>query len=221
MKIVATSDLHGFLPVEVPDGDVLLIAGDIVPDGWSGFREWNADRQEWWFKSKFNDWLGEMTKGHDTIIGIAGNHDFVLRDDELAKSVDWIYLNGETIEVNGWKFFGSPWVPTFGNWAYMMNDSALNDEWDKIPEDVDVIMTHGPIFGRRDYTKYSNVHAGSQTLRNRIDYGSWPDIKLHVSGHIHEGYGVEFHHGVIYANVSFVNFDYKPGNKPVVLDLED
>ena len=53
MKICAISDLHGYLPNNIEESDLLLIAGDLIPlDIQSSY-----SLSEEWFKVDFNNWI--------------------------------------------------------------------------------------------------------------------------------------------------------------------
>ncbi len=55
--------------------------------------------------------------------------------------------------IEGLKFYGSPWQPTFHNWAFNLDrGEEIKKVWDKIPNDTDVLITHGPPFGILDKT---------------------------------------------------------------------
>ena len=65
MKIVAMSDLHGYLP-EIPACDLLLIAGDICPLG-----NHKPAFQAEWLDTTFRRWL-ESLRQVGKVIGVAG-----------------------------------------------------------------------------------------------------------------------------------------------------
>lgn len=219
MHIVAVADLHGWLPENMPEGDVLVIAGDVVIDNFSGLGEWDRASQAAWMRTNFAEWLNRQD--YKAIIGIAGNHDFVL-DGKIANEMPWIYLNDNSTMIDGILFHGSPWVPTFGGWAFMKPDSQLPEHWDKIPRSVDVLITHGPPFGYQDVTagweEEPPKNVGSSSLRWRLENG-FKDLKLHVFGHIHPSYGKTIVGDRTYANVTHVNPKYEPVNPPMVFDL--
>lgn len=59
MRIAATSDLHGHLP-EVPDCDLLLIAGDICP-----LEDGSIRVQGRWLDTELLGWLQDPARGTD------------------------------------------------------------------------------------------------------------------------------------------------------------
>jgi Icc-related predicted phosphoesterase len=100
----------------------------------------------------FDDWLGTLPHKHKIVI--CGNHDLCFEDNpkearKLMKNAH--YLEDETIEIEGLKFYGSPWQPEFHNWAFNLNrGEEIKKKWDLIPNDTDVLITHGPPYGILD-----------------------------------------------------------------------
>lgn len=212
MRIVCTADWHGAFPENLPDGDVLVIAGDLCP-------VWNHDRkfQAEWLRFEFQEHLATLP--HNEIIVIAGNHDFVIQDSvKIRRELQRFcrFLSDESVELDGVKFHGTPWSTKFGSWAFMAKDERLVEYWSMIPDDTDVLVVHGPPFGVCDKTQYGGESVGSHTLRDKI-----LELKpqLVVTGHIHEAYGIDMIGPSIVANVSFRDVDYKPGNEAMVFDV--
>ena len=209
-RVAATADLHGYLP-EVPRSDVLLVAGDVCP-----VSDHRLDSQRRWLEGPFADWLERTDAG--AIVGIAGNHDFVAEADPgLMRSLPWTYLCDESAEVGGLVVHGSPWTPTFREWAFMRDEAELERVWARIPDDADLVVTHGPPLGHGDLV-VDGRHAGSASLARRL--AELARLRLHVFGHIHESYGSRTRLGAaVLANVSYVDFDYRPALPVVVFDL--
>ncbi|HSS43975.1 MAG TPA: metallophosphoesterase [Thermoanaerobaculia bacterium] len=137
-RIVCVSDTHNRQgQFEVPDGDVLIHAGDLTGRG--TLPEITA----------VNDWFGRLP--HTNRVVIAGNHDFLFeRENALARSLltNASYLEDSGIEVQGLKIWGSPWQPWFYDWAFNLpRGPALAEKWRRIPEKIDVLVTHGPPSG--------------------------------------------------------------------------
>lgn len=82
------------------------------------------------------------------------------------------------------KVFASPYQPEFGNWAF--GYPRTQDRWTKIPDGVDIVMTHGPPFGILDFAH--GQHMGCSHLLNAMERVR---PMMHCFGHIHEGYGVQ------------------------------
>ncbi len=219
MKIVATSDLHGYLP-EIPGCDILLIGGDVTPV-WNHERKYQAD----WLRGPFSDWLQSLPAKN--IVGVGGNHDFVLQSGytTLGYELPWQFLDNEDVVVattggESVKIWGSSYSNKFGNWANMAWERELADIWRSIPRDIDILMTHGPAYGHGDLVapRYRghgrDSRVGSPSLTNQLAYEDWPNLKAHVFGHIHSDPGVTEAGGIKRMNVSHLDDDYKPAYEP-------
>lgn len=206
MKLVIISDTHTRRP-EVPDGDILIHCGDHT------------------FEGKHEEsmmalaWLNRLPHKHK--IFIAGNHEVgweTAPREGLEYMVNkWapkcVYLENSGVEIEGLKFWGSPNQPHFYNWAFQKaRGKELKEHWAKIPDDTDILITHGPPFMIRD----TGDHIGDEDLRNRV-FEVKP--KLHCFGHAHEGYGVEVIDGITFVNAAILNDDYNIAHPAVVIDL--
>lgn len=229
-KIVCISDTHMAEP-ELPPGDILVHAGDFTFKG----RPHEIGQQL--------HWLGKHSKNYAAVICTPGNHDFGFESNynqyrQEAADKGITFLNEEETIVQGIKFFGSPITPFFHNWAFNRYPQDIDVHWMVIPDDVNVLITHGlpyeildgvpkydkTLIGydshyRPKYAKQLKTveHVGCPELLKRVKQLS--QLKLHVGGHIHESYGQETHFGVKFVNASIMDEDYKPVNKPIVIDL--
>ena len=213
MRIVCISDTHGdHLQVELPDGDVLVHAGDITAHGEE------ADLL------RFLDWFASRPFARH--IFIAGNHDRFLeqqpaRTHALSADAGVTYLDDSGCTVEGLKFWGSPITPRFYDWSFMRDPGEdIEKLWDMIPLDTQVLITHGPPWGVLDKIQRSAVfheHTGCHSLVNRIR-----EVRpaYHMFGHIHEEYGQLVSDGVHYLNISTMNKEYRISNAPVVIDID-
>jgi len=197
MKIVAISDTHNFTP-DLPEGDVLIHAGDATMMGTE-----NEVRQ-------FGDWIEKIKSKFRFIIFTPGNHDFYFENKKLEN----VFINRRVI-VDGVKFWLSPYSPIFGHWAFMKSDEELSEMWKEIPEDTDILVTHVPPKNILDLT-IGNIHVGSLSLLERV-FEIKP--KIHIFGHIHEGYGTHYNKGIKFINASVINEYYKNVNEPIVINL--
>ncbi|KAF2273258.1 Metallo-dependent phosphatase [Westerdykella ornata] len=182
ISVVCISDTHNSKP-DIPAGEILIHAGDMSQSG--TLKEIQQSL----------DWLNSLP--HLFKILIAGNHDILLdstqpRADQVERaSLNWgsvIYLNSESTTItcsNGrrLRIYASPLSPRHGNWAFQY--SRNQDVWHgKVPEGTDVLITHGPPKGHLDAG-----HLGCKFLLEEL----WRrKPKLHVFGHVHEGYGLEW-----------------------------
>ncbi|CDR99755.1 uncharacterized protein SPSC_01280 [Sporisorium scitamineum] len=172
VRFVLISDTHSQV-TPVPDGDVLLHAGDLTTLGQPD----DLKAQVEWLK----------TLPHKTKVFVCGNHDFaactvnnyyetrgrelnakfkvkdsaddverakqVLNEENLKKG-GLKYLDNEVWEFqvdreqtrhHTWKVWGSPWSPEFEDWAwnYKRGDQA-QEIHAGIPSDIDLLITHTP-----------------------------------------------------------------------------
>ena len=205
MRIVCISDTHNLHDrLVVPDGDVLVHAGDATSRG--------AERD----LRAFDAWLATLPHRHKLVI--AGNHDFGFERD--AAAARWIahatYLQDRAVTLEGVTFYGSPWQPAFYDWAFNLPRGApLRAVWDRIPTGTDVLITHTPPHGVLDRT-VGGEHVGCEELALAV---ARVRPKLHVFGHIHEGYGVLERDGTRFVNASTCDVRYRPVQAAVVVDL--
>lgn len=207
MRIVAISDTHGqHRKLKLPKGDMVIHAGDISKRGHPVEIE------------DFLDWFGNLKFKHK--IFIAGNHDFFLEDahpDIIGRMIpkNVVYLNDSGVEIDGLKIWGSPITPYFHNWAFNRKHGAeIKTHWDVIPDDTDILITHGPPFGILDETVYSK-RTGCEELLLRV-YQIQP--KHHIFGHIHENYGVLAKRETTFVNASVLDDRYELVNDALVLN---
>jgi hypothetical protein len=213
---------------KLPESDVLVHGGDVSNIGGKTDVE------------NFLQWFCNQPHPHK--IFIAGNHDRSFDPKfNFEPSIDWDrpnrnkqswlsaylrtlpsnvhYLEDNGIEINGIKFWGSPWTPWFHGTSWAFNKhrgSEIKEIWDTIPQGTDVVITHGPVSYKLDYVPHSDEYVGCNDLLYKIQ-----EIKplLHISGHIHEGYGFTYDGETTYINASSVNFNYVIANKPWVVEI--
>ncbi len=205
VKIVCTSDTHSkHKQVPIPDGDIFIHAGDLTPRG--NHNEFISVGN--WFRSLKNKFKHR--------IFIAGNHDFSLMWNKRMIlgsyfDSDVIYLEDSGVNLEGLNIYGSPWVPWFNNWAFMKEDAELKPHWDEIPDDTNVLITHGPPYNILDMESEPR-RCGSSSLAERVK--QLKHLKHHIFGHIHESYGETLIDGVHYHNVAALNGNYRYQNPP-------
>lgn len=207
MRIVFISDTHGLhARVAIPEGDVLVHAGDLTGHG-------TVDEIR-----ALDGFLAGLPHRHKIII--AGNHDwaFEREPDEARRAVRHaIYLQDEAVEIDGLRFYGSPWQPWFLDWAFNLpRGEALREVWSRIPDDTDVLVTHGPPLQILDRC-YDGRHVGCEALREAVLERVRP--RVHVFGHIHEAWGRFDSTHTTFINASICTLDYQPIQQPFVLEL--
>lgn len=221
LKCVAISDTHGMhRSVIVPDGDVLIHSGDLCKYGRM------AEVMD------FCNWLKGLPHKHKLVT--PGNHDKPFEKDvgrcrRRLADVGATLLIGEEIVIEGVKFWASPITPTFFNWHFMKDrGTEIAEVWATIPEDVDVLITHGPAYGHRDLCPAYPPHqplpkvAGCLDLLLRLraihKASNWRYPRVHCYGHIHNGHGIcrsdEFG-ALTFINAAICTEAYKPTNQPI------
>jgi Icc-related predicted phosphoesterase len=194
--------------VQVPDGDVLIHAGDFMD---TGRNPTEATGFFAWFEAQ----------PHKHKIVIAGNHDvFFEQYNDMARRLvptSVHYLEDSGVEIEGIKFWGSPVQPVFFDWAFNRERGfAIRQHWRMIPEDTQVLITHGPPDGVLDETP-NGTHVGCFDLTRRLE--ALNDLKLHVFGHIHHSYGRRDVKDLTFVNAAVCNERYRPINAPQVIEL--
>jgi Icc-related predicted phosphoesterase len=238
-----THNKHNQLNGKLPGGDILIHSGDISSIG----RESEVKRFVKWFNEIDNYTHKIFIAGnHDLTFeseilfrtkseyfdrvqyeGLAsiGKPQWleVLLTSDLNPNV--FYLENSFVEIDQIKIWGSPYSATFGyGWAFNVDrghDSA--QMWNTIPDDTDMVITHGPIYGYCDKTQNNYQNVGCEDLYHRLQ-----EVKphLHFAGHIHEAYGYgtipyKDAWGDIYTfNGCSCNLRYEVYNKPITFDYD-
>mmetsp|Transcript_23386 Transcript_23386/g.37438 ORF Transcript_23386/g.37438 Transcript_23386/m.37438 type:complete len:336 (+) Transcript_23386:25-1032(+) len=240
IRVVAISDTHSKHSqiAKLPDADILVHGGDFTNAGSlkdiKSYDKWIGD-------------LVTNRKKYKYAVLIAGNHDITLEADyyttvgckrfhhgkmqnyqeciRIANDGNNVYLLDTKVELFGVTFYGSPYQPEFCNWAFNLpRGKPSRDEWAKIPDKgVDVLMTHGPpmFHGDKVVPQFAKMNAspfvGCDDLLQRLT--EIQDVKFHIFGHIHEGYGVTQNKklpNITFVNASSVDVAYRCVNKPIM-----
>jgi hypothetical protein len=226
MRITVISDTHtrhDLITPDLPGGNILIHAGDLMNSGYN-----HKDI------SNFCDWFDKLDN-YDIKIFIAGNHDRLFENKpELAKeiyssykNIDYLqdsyldlYFDGinEDSPEENIRVYGSPWQPEFYNWAFNLpkNGHEIASKWLAIPDNTDILITHGPTYGTLDTVVGRPWDAlGCGMLAERVKIIK---PKIHICGHIHSGYGYEFKDGTHYFNASVLDERYEYTQKPYTFD---
>lgn len=220
MRIVATSDTHFlFDNTLIPDGDVLIHAGDLMMNG--TLQEWNSRVES----------LRAMP--HKTKLLVPGNHDYFIEhypkvaEDMLAEA--GIELWGTKVDrmmrdVGGFNFLFLPYVTNLPSWAYNRGEEWLADFLSYITAPVDVVVSHAPMYGLLDAINPKAFRARDKEYVGCRAYARWFNQLLHqpkywVCGHIHESYGTAELRGTKFMNVAMCNKKYEQANQAMVFDL--
>lgn len=209
MRIVAVADTHLFHDERyvVPDGDVFVHAGDMCRRG---------DLDELAIAAQ---WIAALPHRHKVIV--AGNHDWAFARPAHAWHARRLlgdgvtYLEDSAAEIEGLRFWGSPWQPEFNGWAFnLRRGKPLRDVWAKIPAGLDVLVTHGPPEGIGDKSGWEDgERAGCEELRARVTAVA---PRLHLFGHIHQDGGLWREGATVFANVTA----WECTRAPTVIDVD-
>lgn len=203
MQITTISDTHGLHhQFQLPGGDLLIHAGDVC----------NKGTQE--EAANFIDWFEKQPYTYKVFI--ARNHDFFFENftqNEIQKILpkNIFYLNDSGVVIEGITIWGSPITPEFHNWTFnRKRGKEINKHWQLIPNNTDILITHGPAYGILDKA-FRNQNVGCEELLKVIEN---IQPKYHVFGHIHEGFEVTKQQKTTFINTSSLNFNYKMRKTP-------
>lgn len=222
MKIVAISDTHNrHDKLIIPECDLLIHAGD-----WTGGGYETEVRN-------FAKWLNKQNQANHIVV-IPGNHELDF-EQNLPDSKQWFYeecpraklLIDEGCEIDGIKIWGSPVQPWFHDWAWnrakdlyeshIKGIPEIKPHWDIIPDDTNILITHGPPYNILDKTIFKNEPLGCYKLLERIK--QLKDLDLHFFGHIHSPGGQQVHlDGISYYNAAICDERYYPSNPITIVD---
>lgn len=231
----------------IPEGDVLVHAGDLTFRGTLG----ELERELEFINELPHKYKIVVGGNHDFYFDERFADGLVFRSwkikrpkplKEVLDQYEIIYLQDSEIVIDGIKFYGSPWQPWFHDWAFNFPANvqyvgrhlppivqhvpeAAKEKWAEIPEDTNVLITHGPPLGILDkaFSDAGDRRTGCPELRKRIP--DLPNLKAHIFGHIHEQAGHEIASLadggplVHFVNAAICNRDYDPCNPPIVIDV--
>jgi Icc-related predicted phosphoesterase len=208
MNIVILSDTHELEnEVLVSAGDFLFHCGDISMFS----RRLSA-------VTDFNEWLGELP--HRTKLVVPGNHDHILQSKPGRRSLlsNATLLIDETITVGGLKVFGSPVTPQSGGAFCMPSSTDRAMHWERIPSDVNVLITHGPPYGILDRSPDQAKHMGDPELLARLK--DLKSLRLHCFGHVHGAYGRVEQDGVMFVNAALMGLHGDVDRPPAIVRIK-
>jgi len=241
MRITHISDTHNKhnqLNGLLPGGDLLIHSGDISSLG----RKSEVERFVKWFNDIDNYTNKVFIAGNhdmtfdreqllrDKLAHFEGKTDY---DTECAEGKpDWLkellgihlrpnvsYLENSDVTIDGIKIWGSPVTPSFGyGWGFNKDRGYdINEVWNTIPMDTDIVITHGPIYGYCDRTSREGLNVGCADLYHRLNE---VQPQLHFSGHIHEAYGYRQTNWGYAFNGCNCDLSYLVNNKPMTFDYD-
>jgi Icc-related predicted phosphoesterase len=222
----------------LPGGDLLIHSGDISSLG----RKSEVERFVKWFNDIDNYTNKVFIAGNhdmtfdreqllrDKLAYFEGKTEY---DTECAEGKpDWLkellgihlrpnvsYLENSDVTIDGIKIWGSPVTPSFGyGWGFNKDRGYdINEVWNTIPMDTNIVITHGPIYGYCDRTSREGLNVGCADLYHRLN-----EVKpqLHFSGHIHEAYGYRNTDWGYAFNGCNCDLSYLVNNKPMTFDYD-
>jgi Icc-related predicted phosphoesterase len=209
MKISFFSDTHKkHEKVNFTSGDILICCGDFTSRG-----SINDVK-------KFSSFIKNLNYTYKVVI--AGNHDFCFENqdrevaEEILKNDGLIYLNDSGCKLHGLNIWGSPIQPWFHDWAFNRQPGDdIKKHWDLIPNDTDILITHGPPKDILDLC-YHGARVGCPDLLKKV---LEVRPKVHAFGHIHESYGVLEHEGITFVNACNLNEKYIVVNDLITLEV--
>ncbi|KAK3073614.1 hypothetical protein LTR53_004624 [Teratosphaeriaceae sp. CCFEE 6253] len=184
IRIVCISDTHCLKPPYVPDGDLLIHAGDLTNAGTPAELQAQID------------WLDDLPHQHK--VAIAGNHDTyldprsreTLPSKDQEDSIDWkgvhyLQHSSRTLTFHGGArslvLYGAPQIPACGGDDFAFQYPRGDDAWSEtLPEDVDILITHTPSKHHLDLP----AALGCEHLLREM-WRVRPSV--HVFGHVHAG----------------------------------
>ena len=232
MRFVVVSDTHNAhaqLDGHMPAGDVLLHCGDLTCRGTRAELE------------AVCAWLDEQPYAEKLVI--CGNHDIGLDrasygdiwrkwhhedarehptelHDLLASHCTLLENSAVTTKKGGIKVWGSPCQPVIPgrHMAFnLANEKESTATWSTIPDDAEIVMSHGPAFGLLD-RMFTGMHVGDKVLRRQLLERVRP--RFHCFGHIHEAWGVAEEGVTTFINAASCTLLYKAWHEPIVFDVD-
>ena len=214
MRITFISDTHtkhNLITEDLPGGDLIIHSGDLMNSGYSYDDITN-----------FCEWFSGLDNYKHKVF-IAGNHDRLFQNDPISSTrlvrdfPNIAYLEDSLCGIGDVSIWGSPWQPTFHNWAFNLprNGVELQEKWGLIPNKIDILACHTMPFGHLDVT--GNMEVGCELLRVKTDELR---PKIFVGGHIHSGAGYKFDGYTHFFNASVLDNNYRYVNKPMTIDWD-
>ena len=205
MRLICLADTHNLhREIPIPDGDVLIHAGDCTDGGTRNETE------------KFLKWFSSQSHPHKILV--PGNHDFYFEKPENTKKVpeNIDLLIDKGIEINGIQFWGSPVTPGLHNWAFSRErGKEIRRHWELIPETTDILITHTPAFGILDEIS-SGIKVGCEELAKILPL---VQPNYHLFGHIHHAFGETKRSAIDFFNLSMVDERMRIIHSPIIIEI--
>jgi Icc-related predicted phosphoesterase len=211
IRLLHVSDTHSMhnqieASYPFPEADILIHTGDLTNRG--SMEEFHS----------VNEWLGRIRHRFKHILIIAGNHDVHGNNGETDlkavlgnATVLHHEVADEVLKEFGLRVYGSPWCA----WKPAVDPGGHGHLFNKIPDVIDVLMTHGPPEDIFDTAGYEM--RGSKI--KLYPWGSSSDLSdaikrakplAHMFGHLHEQRGV-YQRDQAGHFIGGVEYEVKPG----------
>lgn len=217
--------LNPWMIDNIDDTDYIIVTGDVANSSVASIN-YNP-------MMNFLEWLNGWNVPS---IFVPGNHDTSYQAN-MVDSIDMENLNNitplihESVTINvgdeSYNVFGSPYTPAFGEgWAYNVKRNKLDKYWAEIPDNTDIIITHGPPKGVRDLTDDSygsggKIQVGCKSLLNHVHR-----VKpiIHCFSHLHDekdiyNHGISEMWGTKFINCSIVDLRHSVINNPIKIEI--
>ncbi|KAI6188994.1 Metallophos domain-containing protein [Aphelenchoides besseyi] len=224
VRIVCISDTHEQLAKvlnRIPNGDILVHTGDFTNNG---------EKAE---ILKFDEEIGQLP--HLVKLVVCGNHELGFDDiEDISKRPEktqklgtpkgykllknCTVLHDKLVEMS-FHCFSIRFLDYFRVYGFSFSctrGEQLLEKWKKIPNDVDILLTHTPPLGHSDVFR-DGVRWGDADLLNVIEKRVQP--KLHVFGHVHEQNGMTTNGDTVFVNASICDHQLNPRFNPIVFDI--
>ena len=197
-RVVAIADLHGNLPDDLPEGDVLVIAGDVCP-----ITDHEINFQERWLSEVFPEWLDVPPPPR--VVWIAGNHDFVCqRPGWKPDRPRPLPARRAAPRSPACSFYGTPWVPKLRGLGLLRDRRAAGRAYGGDPARRRPHLARpAPRLRRPARARRPRRLAGAADRLDEVP----PQVC--VFGHIHEDHGAGSRGSRELANVAHVDIRYR------------
>ena len=230
-----THNMHDVLTKEISELyddnsdtlNILIHAGDMTNRG--SYSE--LDNIAKWFVSNNYDYTF-LISGNMDGIGLDSNSQYGRTDknkidghklfNSYSNNKNHIYyLENESYYIKeiGLNIYGSPYTLQFVGGFQIYSDKQSDEIWKKIPENTDILITHGPPYKILDSTSHG-ANVGDKILKRHVEQRI--KAKYMIFGHVHESFGKYYDatSHVTYANVAQYNYQYRKEVKPFVFDID-
>ena len=176
---------------------------------------------------EFFRWFSTLRIEHK--IFVPGNHSTAI-EQGLIRPQEYPsirFLIHQQTQLGDLLVFGTPYTPRFFDWAFMRDRKDLDAVWQTIPDQVDILISHGPPKGfldrTRDMASHKRIHVGSQSLTRHVQERIKP--RVHAFGHIHDEMGIKnfgtvLDGGVLFVNCSCCDQSIQLENHGIVIEFE-